>query len=154
MQITRLELYELVSKSPLSKVAPSLAISATTLAEICRKHNVPYPGSRQISRRTDDIEPAKPRVPRADDRTTAAIAETAKSTEQTAPAIAVPIAKKRPTKPHPLVAKWIADRERRRREATASRDPWRIKMAPALSDIDRRRHAILGTLFRSLEGKG
>ena len=101
-----------------------------------------------------DIEPAKPRVPRADDRTTAAIAETAKSTEQTAPAIAVPIAKKRPTKPHPLVAKWIADRERRRREATASRDPWRIKMAPALSDIDRRRHAILGTLFRSLEGKG
>jgi hypothetical protein len=51
MQITRIELYELVSKSPLSKVAPSLAISATTLAEICRKHNVPYPGSRQISRR-------------------------------------------------------------------------------------------------------
>ena len=78
-----------------------------------------------------DIEPTKPRVLRAEDRTTDAIAETAKSTEQTAPAIVVPIAKERPSKPHPLIAKWIADRERRRREATASRDPWRIKMAPA-----------------------
>jgi hypothetical protein len=172
MQITRLELYELVSKSPLSKVAPSLAISATTLAEICRKHNVPYPGSGYWTRKSlgqtvmldplpldseeepIDIEPAKPRVLRAEGRTTAAIAETAKSTEQIAPAIAVPITKERPTKPHPLIAKWIADRERRRREATESRDLWRIKMAPALSDIDRRRHAILDALFQSLEGKG
>ena len=172
MQISRLELYELVSKSPLSKVAPSLGISATTLAEICRKHNVPYPGSGYWTRKSlgqtvmldplplgseeqpIDIEPAKPRVLPAEGWKTDAIAETAKSTEQTAPAIVVPIVNERPIKPHPLIAKWIADRERRRREATASRDPWRIRMAPALSDIDRRRHAILDALFQSLEGKG
>jgi hypothetical protein len=98
-----------------------------------------------------DIEPAKPRVLRAEGRTTDAIAEPAKSTEQTAPAIIVPIVKEWPIKLHSLIAKWIADRERRRREATASRDPWRIKMAPALSDIDRRRHAILNALPRPLE---
>jgi hypothetical protein len=173
MQISRLELYELVSKSPLSKVAPSLGISATTLAEICRRHNVPYPGSGYWTRkslgqtvmldllppdyeeRPVDIEPAKPRVLRAEGRTTDAIAETAKSTEQTAPAIVVPIVKERPIKPHAIIAKWIADRERRRREAAASRDPWRIKMAPApLSDIDHRRHALLDALFQALEDKG
>src|ERR1700675_388334 len=118
MQISRLELYGLVSKAPLSRVAPSLAISATTLAEICRKHNVPYPGSGYWTKKSlgqtvmldplpldseeepIDIEPAKPRVLRAEGRTTAAIAETAKSSEQTAPAIAVPMAKERPIKPH------------------------------------------------------
>jgi hypothetical protein len=62
MQITRIELYELVSKSPLSKVAPSLAISATTLAEICRKHNVPYPCSRQIPRRNQLISSQRSRA--------------------------------------------------------------------------------------------
>ena len=173
MQISRLELYELVSKSPLSKVAPSLGISATTLAEICRKHNVPYPGSGYWTRKSlgqtvmldslppdseeqpIDIEPSKPRLLPAEGRTTDAIVEAAKSTEPTAPAIVVPIVKERPIKPHPIIAKWIADRERRRREATASRDPWRIKMAPApLSDIDRRRHTLLDALFRSLEDKG
>jgi hypothetical protein len=109
MQISRLELYELVSKSPLSKVAPSPGISATTLAEICRKYNVPYPGSGYWTRKSlgqtvmldplpldseekpIDIEPAKPRVLRAESRKTDAIVETAKSTEQTAPAIVVPI---------------------------------------------------------------
>jgi hypothetical protein len=174
MQISRLELYELISKSPLSKVAPSLGISATTLAEICRRHNVPYPGSGYWTRKSlgqtvmldplppdcssegqpIDIEPAKPRALRAGRRTTDAIADTPK-TEQTAPAIVVPIVKERPIKPHPMIAKWIADREHRRREATASREPWRIKTAPApLSDIDRRRHALLDALFQALEDKG
>jgi len=149
MQISRLDLYELVSKSPLSKVAPSLGISATTLAGICRKHNVPYPGSGYWTRKSlgqtvmldplppdseeqpIDIEPAKPRVLRAGGRTTDAIAVISESTERTAPVTIVPIVKERLNKPHPIIAKWIADHERRRREATESRDPWRIKMAPA-----------------------
>lgn len=37
MRISRLELYELVSKSPLSKVAPGLGVSATALAEIAER---------------------------------------------------------------------------------------------------------------------
>jgi hypothetical protein len=58
-------------------------------------------------------------------------------------------------KPHPIIAKWLSDHGRGRREAAASRDPWRIRMGPApLSDIDRRRHRILDQLFHALEGKG
>src|ERR1700733_8236742 len=134
MQISRLELYEIVSKSPLSRVAPSLGISAITLAGICRKHNVPYPGSGYWTRKSlgqtvmldplppdsssegqpIDIEPARPRVLRAGRRTTDAIAEIPK-TEQTAPATVVPIARERPIKPHPIIAKWITDQAHHRR---------------------------------------
>ncbi|MES5488827.1 hypothetical protein QMZ05_39310 [Bradyrhizobium sp. INPA03-11B] len=171
MRISRHELYELVSKSPLSKVAPGLGISPTALAEICRNHNVPYPGSGYWTRvslgqavaldplppDTDEqpinIEPSKARVRRTVARTTDATAEPSKSAGHAADTSVV--VKERPARPHPIIAGWIADHERRRREAAASRDAWRIRMAPApLSAIDHRRHAILEALFRALEGKG
>ncbi|MET3225780.1 hypothetical protein ABIF35_006567 [Bradyrhizobium japonicum] len=171
IRISRLELYELVSKSPLSKVAPGLGISATALAEICRTHNVPYPGSGYWTRKSlgqavtldplppepaeqpIEIEPSKPRARRTETRTADVTAQVPNSPEPaTSTATAV---KERLTKPHPIIASWVADRERRRREAAASRDPWRIRNAPApLSEIDHRRHAILEALFRALEGKG
>ncbi|MGY4505787.1 hypothetical protein ACVWYH_009744 [Bradyrhizobium sp. GM24.11] len=170
-RISRLELYELVSNSPLSKVAPGLSISATALAEICRTHNVPYPGSGYWTRKSlgqtltldplppepgeqpVEIEPSKPRLRRTERRTPDATAQVPDSAE---PATSVAIVvKERLTKPHPIIASWVADRERRRREASASRDPWQIRNAPApLSEIDHRRHAILDALFRALEGKG
>jgi hypothetical protein len=171
MRISRLELYELVSKSPLSKVAPGLGISATALAEICRTHNVPYPGSAYWTRKSlgqtptldplppqsgvqlVDIEPSQPRVRRTERVAPHAPAQVPGSADLTTSAAIV--VKERLTKPHPIIANWIADRERRRREAAASRDAWRIRNAPApLSEIDHRRHAILDALFRDLEGKG
>lgn len=45
MQITRAELYKRVCGSPLSKVAPDFDISGTALAAICKRHEIPYPGS-------------------------------------------------------------------------------------------------------------
>jgi hypothetical protein len=175
MQISRLELYELVSSSPLSKVAPSLGISAMTLAAICREHGVPYPGSGYWTRKSlgqavnpeplppaigseqqsISIEPRKTRALRPQARTGDAHVEELKSIGQIAPPSAASIARERPTKPHPIIAKWLVDHERRRREAIASRDPWQLKRAPApLSDLDHRRHRILDLLFRALEAKG
>jgi hypothetical protein len=150
MQISRLELYELVSGSPLSRVAPGLGISATTLAAICREHGVPYPGSGYWTRKSlgqevvlellpaasgsqeqpISIEPSKPRTPRIQVRTTDVTAEALKSTEHIISANA-PMINERPIEPHLIIAGWLANHERRRREATTSRDPWRIKMAPA-----------------------
>jgi hypothetical protein len=171
MRISRLELYELVSKSPLSKVAPGLGISATVLAGICRAHNVPYPGSGYWTRKSlgqtvtldplppepgeqpVEIEPSKPRGRRTETPTPDAIAQVPNSAEPATNAAIV--VKERLTKPHPIIASWIADRERRRREAAASRDQWRIRNAPPpFSEIDHRRHAILDALFLALEGKG
>lgn len=171
MEISRLKLYELVSSSPLNKVAPSLGVSATTLAAICRQHDVPYPGSGYWTRKSlgqpveleplslspnsgeqqIHIEPAKPRS----SRTQAQTIDEPTITAQVTTTDAASLVKERLVKPHPIIAKWITERERRRREALASRDEWRIRTAPPpLSDIDRRRHRILDALFQSLEAKG
>src|SRR5689334_1039166 len=99
MRISRFELYELVSKSPLSKVAPGLGVSATALAEICRAHNVPYPGSGYWTRKSlgqavtldplppepgeqaVKIEPSKPRARRTEKQTADATAQAPNSAE-------------------------------------------------------------------------
>jgi len=176
MQISRVELYELVSKSPLSKLAPNFGVSATTLAAICRQHGVPYPGSGYWTRkslgqavmlkplppaaesedRSINIEPFKPRVQRPRVEVRKAVSEVLKPAEQIAVAMVTPLmVKERPTKPHPIIAKWVADHEKRRREAAASHDAWRIKTAPPpFSDIDHRRHRIIDALLRDLEAKG
>src|SRR4030088_2529803 len=49
---TALELYNLVSSSPLSKIAPSLSFSATALATICKEHEEPYPRSGYWTRKS------------------------------------------------------------------------------------------------------
>lgn len=167
MQISRAELYELVWKSPLSKTAPQFGISATSLAVICKAHNIPYPGSlywtmkslgrpveiQPLPASSDEamlivIEPATPRKTRADRRSDE---EIQKSDPK---GVALPHID-RPVKEHPIITKWIAERERQRREALASRNEWAIKAAPGpITDVDRRRHSILSKLLRAIEAKG
>jgi hypothetical protein len=124
MQTTRRELYELVSNSPLSKVAPSLGISATTLAGICREHGVPYPGSSYWTRKSlgqtvdleplpassesetqsIDIEPKMVRVRSAQARVIHTAAETSCAGEGSTANAASNI-EERPIKLHPIIAK-------------------------------------------------
>lgn len=150
-RISRLGLYELVSKSPLNRVAPSFGISASTLATICRQHNVPYPGSRYWTRKSlgqsvtfdplppmfdeqlIEIKPTKSRVRHAPGLTKDMVVGTATPAILTSP---TPIIKQQLSKPHPIIAKWIADHERRSREARASRDPWRIAQCQSQSRAD------------------
>lgn len=67
MQMTRLELYERVCGRPLSKVAPELGITGTALAAICRKHQVPYPGSGYWTRKTLGLSVELVTLPEAPD---------------------------------------------------------------------------------------
>ncbi|WOH58513.1 hypothetical protein [Bradyrhizobium sp. BWC-3-1] len=167
MQISRSELYELVWKSPLNKTAPQFGISATSLAAICRTHNIPYPGSlywtmksmgrpveiQPLPAASDEavlqviIEPAKPRKTRADKLSQEPQSSGARNN-------AVPLID-RPVKEHPIITKWIEDRERQRREALATRNEWAIKAAPSpITDVDTRRYSILSKLLRAIEVKG
>jgi hypothetical protein len=43
IRLTRAELYEKVWKASLRAVAQEFALSASALANICRKHNIPVP---------------------------------------------------------------------------------------------------------------
>ena len=64
MQLTRQQLYELVCNAPLSKVAPNLSIRVDTLSDLCRRHDVPYPGSGYWTKKSLGIEqPLQPLPP-------------------------------------------------------------------------------------------
>ncbi|SCB37675.1 hypothetical protein [Rhizobium hainanense] len=67
MQMTRSELYERVSASPLSKLADEFGVSGTVLAALCKKHQVPYPGSGYWTRKSLGIEAELPALPQAPD---------------------------------------------------------------------------------------
>lgn len=175
MLISRAELYRLVSETPLSKAAPALGVSPTVLASICRRYQIPYPGSGYWTKKSlglphelsplppladkqdtpIEIEAPKPNRPNQQHR-----AATPSSIAAQGPALPEINAPKTETptpltKPHPIIAKWLAERERRRREAASSRDDWMRRSAPApLTEIDHRRHRILDALFRALEARG
>lgn len=69
MQVTRLELFNWVCERPLSKVAPELGISGTALAAICKRYQVPYPGSGYWTRRSLGLSAELPALPEASDET-------------------------------------------------------------------------------------
>lgn len=69
MQVTRLELYKRVCERPLSKVAPELGISGTALAAICKRYQVPYPGSGYWTRKSLGLPVELPALPEASDET-------------------------------------------------------------------------------------
>lgn len=69
MQLTRLELYERVCDRPLSKIAPELGISGTALAAICKRYQVPYPGSGYWTRKSLGLPAEPPTLPTASEET-------------------------------------------------------------------------------------
>src|SRR5438876_3086755 len=69
MQLIRLGLYKLVCDRPLSKVAPALGISGTVLAAICKRYQVPYPGSGYWTRKSLGLPAELPTLPTASDET-------------------------------------------------------------------------------------
>lgn len=166
MQISRARLYELVSQSPLSRVAPGLEVSATVLAAICREHKIPYPGSLYWTRKslgqpvsltplpildeTADrpitIEPKAKRPSPAPIQSNTDGAQASKSQFSV---------KERLNKPHALIAKWIAEHDQRLKEFNRDRSHFGyLEPIKPLSEIDHRRHRILDALFRELEAKG
>ncbi|WP_394888536.1 hypothetical protein ACG873_25355 [Mesorhizobium sp. AaZ16] len=69
MQLTRFELYQRVCDRPLSRVAPELGISGTALAAICKRYQVPYPGSGYWTRMSLGLPAELPALPGASDET-------------------------------------------------------------------------------------
>lgn len=43
MNLTRIQLYEMVWKDPMTKVASTLSMSDVGLAKLCRRHQIPTP---------------------------------------------------------------------------------------------------------------
>lgn len=169
--ITREELYEMVWSRPMTHVASEFGISGNGLAKVCRKMDVPYPPRGHWAKYAAGKAPPAKALPSRKEpglETTVITATPVSLGEQSAMTeaqkdrdaalerigeIDVP---DRLMRPHPIIAGWIDERKRKREEARLQRDPWRRDLYKVgdFTDADRRRHRILNSLFRILEGEG
>ncbi len=69
MRVSRIELYKWVCEQPLSKVLPELGTSGTALAAICKRYQVPHPGSGYWTRKSLGLPAELPTLPEASDET-------------------------------------------------------------------------------------
>ena len=168
VKLTREELYHLVWESPLTHLAKQYGITGTGLAKICHRLNIPYPPPGHWVRKALGKKLVRVPLPDGDETTPPDVVIRPTSPSRAGPtlspemqaeidrlrtegaAMAVPL---RLVKPHPIVAAWLADRERRIQEARLERDSWRRShFTPApFDEKERRRHRILDALFKELQ---
>ena len=169
--LTRDELYKQVWQTPMSRLANDYGITGNGLAKICDRLNVPYPprgywakkaaGKKVITYRLPEasestqlnvtISPTPPALKEPELPTE--VKEAVECARSSASEVKLP---ERLTRPHEIIARWLAERERRKQEARRERDPWRKKhLDPGeLTQADQRQHLILDALFKTLEKQG
>lgn len=168
--LTRVELYEAVWSTPMSRLAESYGISGNGLAKICDRYKIPYPSRGYWAKHAVGKAPRKTPLSKRDQntgsirinptpppRTTADVAPEVKAIFEAARHKAqTRIVQERLGKSHPVIAKWVADYEDKMRRARDYRDPHlrRLYMPNEWTDVDRRKHRFLDALFKELEAQG
>jgi len=169
--LTRDELYKQVWQTPMSRLAAEYGITGNGLAKICDRLNVPYPPRGYWAKKAAGKKVVTYRLPEATENTPpnvtisptppapkepelpAEVQEAVETARSSASEIRLP---ERLTRPHEIIARWLAEREHRKQEARRERDPWRRKhLDPGeLTQSDRRQHLILDAVFKNLEKQG
>lgn len=165
--ITRDDLYAQVWARPMSRLAERFGISGTALAKICDRLDVPCPPRGFWARKAAGQKVRQTPLPAQ--RQGKPAQATITPTERPAPpptlshelasalaaahvltaGLTVP---EKLTRPHPIIAGWIAERKERREQA---RDWYTSAPLPAdFSPIERRRNRLLNALFLALEKHG
>jgi hypothetical protein len=169
---TRQQLYELVWKEPIEKLAPKFGLSDRGLAKLCERHAVPTPprgywarkqaGQKVVkapliqlegSRVRDDYEIARFSLPKAsatpaDDAPDPLMAFYAEQLSEIGK-IAVT---KTLANPHAVIAQWLKDDERQR--AVNARWGGPSFGLLRMTALDRRRLRLLSALWKTLEARG
>lgn len=73
IKLTRQELYEKVWEQPMTKLAPTYALSDVGLAKVCRKHNIPRPPVGYWAKLAHGKTVERPELPDLDDEALAEI---------------------------------------------------------------------------------
>lgn len=169
VEVSREELYRQVWDTPMSRLASQYGISGNGLAKICDRLKVPYPprgywakkaaGRRVIAYRLPHpgedtplhakitATPLPKKVPEPPQEVKARLDEArAASTPVVVP--------ERLLRPHAIIARWLADHDRRKQEARRSRDPWMRSFVTDFTETDHRRHRVLDALFKAVERQG
>lgn len=167
---TREELYELVWSRPIYVLAKDYGVSDRGLSKACERLNVPTPPRGYWPKLAAGHSVSKPQLPQQSEgvphvhvfrRKAAAQNPGARRNELLRAAgkldlldvkISVP---KRLAKPHPVIARWIREREETRALDMNYRDGWSFAQDPgAFTPNDRRRHRLLHAFFKFTELHG
>ena len=169
---TRQELYDLVWSEPMVKLAERYGISGNGLAKACRRADIPVPergywAKKQAGRRVSrtplpeakadtpgevTIQPPSRRPPPPESPPIPASVQEKVDTERSlGKQIPVP---KTLSNPHRIVATWLQDDRRKRRESRYDR--WSSNLYRPIdgTDLDKRRLRILSALYKALEVRG
>jgi hypothetical protein len=164
--ISRKDLYERVWKTPMSRLGAEYGISGNGLTKMCDRLNIPYPGRGYWARKEAGQKVAQYRLPDPAEDTPSEITISATPPPPPPPQLPKAIEEKlasaiqesadvtvseRLVRPHSIIAGWIAERDRRRKEAKRDRNAWGSVAVPEFTDVDHRRHRILDSLFKALE---
>lgn len=170
-EVSREELYRQVWQTPMSRLALEYGISGNGLAKICDRLKVPYPKRGYWARKTAGQKVITFRLPPSDEDTPQSVTITPTSPpplpqklpdeiqtkSEAARAEATTIAvSDRLLRPHPIIARWLAEHDRKKREARLERDPWRknLMKLSEWSESVHREHRILDALFKVMEKQG
>ncbi len=179
VSLTRAELYELVWKTPMNKLAANYGVSGNGLAKICDRLEVPYPPRGYWAKVAAKKPVIVKRLAPASENTLSSVVITPTEKFVTLPQVegASPTTadqklvrvdvQERLANPHPIISKWHLEHKRDRqaylaakaKDAQARRlNPWEYptynKEVRAYTDCDRRQHRILDALFKAAEKAG
>lgn len=168
--LTRVELYEAVWATPMSRLAESYGISGNGLAKICDRHKIPYPSRGYWAKHAVGKAPRKTPLSKPDQNTgpirinptpppraaagvpaeVKAIFEAAREKAQKR------VVNERLGKAHPVIAQWMADYEDKSRRSGDYSPSYlrRLYMPHELTEVDRRKNRFLDALFKELEEQG
>ena len=155
--ITRVDLYRQVWSTPLVQLAARYKTTTEELAKICTRLNVPRPPSGYWLKKSTGKPVAQDELPSANVKT---IHETTVTTTPDKPRVQfekrLSIARARYSgldvpqdivHPHPVIERWLAEHERKRRELTHFRPK-------EFTELDHRRFRFLDALFKAAETIG
>jgi len=173
--LTRDQLYALVWATPMFRLAPLYGLTGNGLKKICKRLKIPVPppgywakkaaGKRVAQYRLADPDADTPgdvtirpaRAPRAKIvRKLEQVPEDQRPTSELLKKIGAIEVPQRLARPHPIVAGWLAERERDRERARSEPDLHmrRLWMPKPWTEVERRVHRILDTLFKAVERQG
>jgi hypothetical protein len=164
--LSRQQLYDLVWSTPMTRLAKEFGVDNGFLARVCEREAIPRPPQGFWVKRSAGIEIARLPLPEpklrppgatiqlarptksapiASERIKALVASTLRDTGTTSVC-------KKPARPHPIVAGWIAGRNKSGKEAPANRIAiGNVHDPREFSEIEKRKHRIYDALFKSLE---
>lgn len=165
--LTREELYTLVWTTPMSRLAPQFGLSDQGLAKICARFDIPRPQQGHWNK----LAAGKPVIVKALPPARPGLSDTIKieptpsvganppttEVELAAARAKVPAVRvmERLVRPHPIIAGWIADRDReiKKREEIYDHRVRRLVRAGPFGPMERRRHRVLDAIFKALEAE-